>query len=56
MDRYIINAVIKKIKDDLVNGSSADLEELLLKVYSGEAGVCDLVDFADIKIEFKSKK
>lgn len=56
MEQHIINAVINKIKDDLVNGSPADLEELLYKVYCGEAGVCDLVDFAHIKIEFKSKK
>ena len=55
MDRYIINAVIKKIKDDLVNGSPTALEELLYKVYCGEAGVCDLVDFANIKVEFKNK-
>ena len=55
MDRYIINAVIKKIKDDLVNGSPTALEELLYKVYCGEAGVCELADFADIKIEFSFK-
>ena len=48
--------VIKKIKFDLSNGNSVGLEELLSKVYSGEAGVCDLADFAEMKIEFKSKK
>lgn len=53
MEQYIINAAIKKIKEDLVNGSPHGLEELLSKVYRGEAGVCELVDFADIKVEFK---
>ena len=55
MEQYIINAVIKKIKEDLVNGSPHDLEKLLSNVYRGEEGVCELVDFADIKVEFKFK-
>ena len=55
MEQYIINAVIKKVKEDLVNGSSRDLEKLLSKVYRGEAGVCELADFADIKVEFNFK-
>ncbi|MGL5261108.1 MAG: hypothetical protein ACRC9P_01860 [Bacteroides sp.] len=55
MEQYIINAAIKKIKEDLVNGSPHGLEELLSKVYRGEAGVCELADFADIKIEFNFK-
>lgn len=56
MDRCIINGVIKKIKDDLVSGNQAGLEKLLFEVYKGEANVCDLVDYADITVEFEFKK
>ena len=55
MDKAIINAVIKKIKEDLVNGQPKELREFLYKVYKGEADVCDLVDYAGIEISFSAK-